>query len=281
MAVRPLAIAGLLAAIAGSLTPASAQQGAAEAPPPFPDFTFRRVPVPDPTHSGPRITVQIGDGTGSTEETAAAPEPAPAPPSAAENAWFWDLVPPSGDPDARRYHAVMQALATAPEAASLPVMRADALLELAQAHGGSLLTQTVGTQVSPALALAVMAVESRGDAAAESPAGAQGLMQLIPATAARFGVEEPFDAHQNISGGVAYLDWLMEEFARDPVLVLAAYNAGEGAVRQAGGVPDFRETRDYVPRVLATWAAARLLCITPPELVSDGCVFRTMVATDG
>ena len=98
------------------------------------------------------------------------------------------------------------------------------------------------------------------------------------AAAARFGVEDAFDPAQNIAGGVAYLDWLLEEFERDPILALAGYNAGEGAVRNAGGVPDFAETRDYVPRVLATWASARLLCLTPPELVSDGCVFRTMVA---
>lgn len=132
--------------------------------------------------------------------------------------------------------------------------------------------------MSPALVLAVMAVESAGQPDAESIAGAQGLMQLIPATAERFGVNDSFDPSQNIAGGVAYLDWLMDEFDRDPVLVLAAYNAGEGAIRSADGVPEFAETRRYVPKVLATWQLARLLCLTPPELIWDGCVFRTMTS---
>jgi hypothetical protein len=105
---------------------------------------------------------------------------------------------------------------------------------IADAYGRHLLAATVGTQVSPAFALAVIAVESSGRREAVSHAGAQGLMQLIPATAERFGVDDPFDPAQNIRGGVAYLDWLMEEFDRDPVLVLAAYNAGEGAVRRSG-----------------------------------------------
>jgi soluble lytic murein transglycosylase-like protein len=118
-----------------------------------------------------------------------------------------------------------------------------------------------------------MAVESAGRADAESHAGAQGLMQLIPATAERFGVGDPFEPSQNIAGGVAYLDWLLREFGGDPLLALAGYNAGEGAVQRNGGVPPYAETRDYVPKVLATWMMARGLCRTPPELVSDGCVF--------
>ncbi|MDH5452014.1 MAG: lytic transglycosylase domain-containing protein, partial [Paracoccaceae bacterium] len=93
------------------------------------------------------------------------------------------------------------------------------------------------------------------------------------ATAERFGVEDSVDAGQNIKGGVAYLDWLMKEFNRDPVMVLAAYNAGENAVKSNGGVPPYAETRAYVPKVLAAWAVARGLCITPPELTTDGCVF--------
>ena len=98
-------------------------------------------------------------------------------------------------------------------------------------------------------------------------------MQLMPPTAARFGVADSFDAADNIKGGVAYLAWLMEEFDRDPILVLAGYNAGEGAVRTNGGVPPYAETRAYVPKVLAAWQVARGLCMTPPELVTDGCVF--------
>jgi soluble lytic murein transglycosylase-like protein len=83
---------------------------------------------------------------------------------------------------------------------------------------------------------------------------------------------------QNIRGGVAYLDWLMGEFNNDPLMVLAAYNAGEGAVRSNQGVPPFAETRDYVPKVLAAWQVAKGLCQTPPELVSDPCVFKIIAA---
>ena len=77
-----------------------------------------------------------------------------------------------------------------------------------------------------ALVLAVITVESAGKADAISGAGAEGLMQLMPDTAARFGVSDSFDADQNILGGVKYLDWLMGEFEHDPILVLAGYNAG-------------------------------------------------------
>ncbi|MCB2140264.1 MAG: lytic transglycosylase domain-containing protein, partial [Rhodobacteraceae bacterium] len=88
-----------------------------------------------------------------------------------------------------------------------------------------------------------------------------------------FGVVDRMDPSDNIRGGVAYLDWLMGQFGGDPLMVLAAYNAGENAVRGAGGVPAYAETRNYVPKVLAAWMVARGLCVTPPDLVSDGCVF--------
>ncbi|MEO1797868.1 MAG: lytic transglycosylase domain-containing protein, partial [Pseudomonadota bacterium] len=132
---------------------------------------------------------------------------------------------------------------------------------------------TVGTRVSPALVLAVISVESSGDAQAISRAGAQGLMQLMPATADRFGVTDAFDPVDNIKGGVALLDHLMETYGEDPILVLAAYNAGEGAVRDHGGVPPYAETRDYIPKVLSAFRVARGLCLTPPLMLSDGCVF--------
>ena len=132
---------------------------------------------------------------------------------------------------------------------------------------------TIGTRVSPALVLAVISVESAGRADAVSSAGAQGLMQLMPATAARFGAKDRAIAPENIRGGLAYLDWLMEHFGRDPILALAGYNAGEGSVRDNAGVPPYAETRAYVPKVLAAWTVARGLCLTPPVLMSDGCVF--------
>ena len=127
--------------------------------------------------------------------------------------------------------------------------------------------------MSPALALAVISVESSGDAAAVSSAGAQGLMQLMPDTAARFGVTDAMDPIDNIKGGVAVLDHLMARYDDDPLLVLAAYNAGEGAVRDHGGVPPYTETRNYIPKVLAAYTVARGLCVTPPLMLSDGCVF--------
>jgi len=143
-------------------------------------------------------------------------------------------------------------------------------------HGTDILKATIDKDVSPALVLAVISVESAGRIDAVSSAGAQGLMQLIPATATRFGVGDASDAGQNIQGGAAYLDWLMQEFGHDPLMVLAAYNAGENAVKNNGGVPAYAETRDYVPKVLAAWQVAQGLCLTPPELVSDPCVFKVI-----
>jgi soluble lytic murein transglycosylase-like protein len=106
-------------------------------------------------------------------------------------------------------------------------------------------------QLEPSLVLAIMATESNFDPLAESPRKAQGLMQLIPDTAARFAVRNAFDPAQNIRGGMAYLRWLMAYFEGDVALVAAAYNAGEGAVERYRGVPPYAETRNYVRRILA------------------------------
>lgn len=108
------------------------------------------------------------------------------------------------------------------------------------------------------LVLAVMAVESGFQVKAVSDKNAQGLMQLIPRTARRFGVKDPFDPAQNINGGIRYLRWLVDRFRGDLALVLAGYNAGEQAVEKYGGVPPFRETRLYVKKVHALYACNRL-----------------------
>ena len=104
--------------------------------------------------------------------------------------------------------------------------------------------------VHPQLALSIMEAESRFDPAAVSPKNAQGLMQLIPETSARFNVRKPFDQAQNIRGGMAYLRWLLAYFEGDVALVAAAYNAGEGTVDRYRGVPPYAETRAYVQRIL-------------------------------
>jgi soluble lytic murein transglycosylase-like protein len=106
-------------------------------------------------------------------------------------------------------------------------------------------------QLSPQLVLAIIATESNFNPNAVSPKNAQGLMQLIPDTAARFKVRNILDPAQNIRGGMAYLRWLMAYFQGNVVLVAAAYNAGEGAVNRYRGVPPYAETLNYVRKVLA------------------------------
>ena len=99
-------------------------------------------------------------------------------------------------------------------------------------------------------ALAIAAVESNFNALARSPKNAMGVMQLIPATAERFGVKNVLNPEQNIRGGLAYLKWLSKRFNDDMSLVAAAYNAGEGAVDRFKGIPPYAETQAYVRRVL-------------------------------
>ena len=138
----------------------------------------------------------------------------------------------------------MQVLRDAPAGQGVATPRLTALQEIASAYGREILVNSVGTDVSPALVLALIAVESSGRSEAVSGAGASGLMQLMPDTATRFGVVDTTDPADNIKGGVAYLAWLMDHFDNDPILALAGYNAGEGAVRDNGGVPPYAETRD-------------------------------------
>jgi TPR repeat protein len=138
-------------------------------------------------------------------------------------------------------------------AAAVPeVLPADApahIVEIVKKHAPAY-------KLSPAMVLAFIKVESNYDVIALSPKNAKGLMQLIPDTAARFGVSRPYDAEQNIRGGMAYLRWLMAYFEGNVPLVAAAYNAGEGAVNRYRGVPPYAETRAYVLRILAGYPRA-------------------------
>lgn len=112
-------------------------------------------------------------------------------------------------------------------------------------------------QVDAKLALSIIMAESNFKVMAKSNKDAQGLMQLIPATAARFNIKNAYNASQNIKGGVAYLRWLLSYFRGDVVLTVAAYNAGEGAVDKYRGVPPYQETRAYVRKVMALYQSTR------------------------
>lgn len=245
------------------------------------DFSFKRVTVPK-SGSGNRITVQIDPNAPrgpSAPSAAGAAVAAVAPQGAAPKItgleWFWLAVSPKlSDSGPGRLEQALREMDNAPDGKSVPAPRLQTLQSIASAHGLEILRATVGTDVSPALVLALISVESAGKSIATSHAGAQGLMQLMPDTAARFGVTDSMDPADNIKGGVAYLAWLMKHFDNDPILALAGYNAGEGAVRNNEGVPPYAETRAYVPKVLAAWKVAKGLCLTPPELMTDGCVFH-------
>lgn len=117
------------------------------------------------------------------------------------------------------------------------------------AYAGEVKAAAAEFGVDEAVVRAIIHAESAFRPNAVSHAGAQGLMQLIPATATRFGVADVFDPTQNIRGGVQYLAWLLKRYDGDLTLAAAGYNAGEGAVDRHGGVPPYAETQRYVQRV--------------------------------
>lgn len=138
-------------------------------------------------------------------------------------------------------HFDSDALSGTPECGPSPLTPAEIkrlVIEAAHQHN-----------VDVGFAVAVVTAESRLDRLRNSPKGARGPMQLMPATAERFGVTEICDPEANIDGGVRYLRELTDEF-HNPLLVAAAYNAGEGSVREQGGIPPFKETLRYVAEVL-------------------------------
>jgi soluble lytic murein transglycosylase-like protein len=156
---------------------------------------------------------------------------------------FTDAAPTPINPPKR-------ASATERRAAADPV---NLLADAARSHG-----------IDPALLQAVAWQESRGRMSAISPKGALGVMQLMPGTAAELGVD-PRDVVGNVYGGARYLRRQLDRFGGSVPLALAAYNAGPGAVTRFGGIPPYRETRDYVTRIMGRWRpAAPTLVAVPP-----------------
>ena len=155
-----------------------------------------------------------------------------------------------------RYHGFAEA---PPRRVSPPIMNSAPVPDraspaTASPSGSGLLDNYVReasrVYVVPApLLRAVMHVESSGDAGAVSDKGAQGLMQLMPATAIRLGVADPFDPRENVFGGARYLRFLLNAFDGDAALALAAYNAGENAVVRHRGIPPYSETHHYLGRI--------------------------------
>jgi soluble lytic murein transglycosylase-like protein len=151
-------------------------------------------------------------------------------------------------PDNYRYRL----LVLSPQDRTVSGERYDAqLLARANQYDSIIETAAAASSVEPNLLRAVILVESGFNSRAVSRTGAKGLMQLMPATASRFGVFNAFDPRQNVAGGARYLKYLLDRFGHNVNLAVAAYNAGEDAVDRNGGqIPPYTETMAYVPRVL-------------------------------
>lgn len=182
--------------------------------------------------------------------------------ASAQYKWFWKVVP-ARMADGERSRAL-----DAVAAARLDNRRLFGSKGMARSVL-STWSQEIGTaahasRLSEALLAALVMVESNGKPKAVSHAGAQGLGQLMPGTARHLGVRDAFHPTQNLRGAAAYLSDLLDMFGGDLVLALAAYNAGEGAVMRHKGVPPYRETRAYVPKVLSAFLLTQELCGLEP-----------------
>ena len=149
-------------------------------------------------------------------------------------------------------------------------LNAKSIEQRADIHQDSISKYADKYGVDQAMVKAVIAVESCYNTAAVSPKGAQGLMQLIPETAARFGVEDSLNSSQNIHGGTRYLSWLMKRYDGDLYKAIAAYNAGEGAVDKYQGIPPYNETQHYVRKVLTAYNQLSGQAVALPAVTTTG-----------
>jgi soluble lytic murein transglycosylase-like protein len=133
--------------------------------------------------------------------------------------------------------------------------------------------------VDPRFIHAVIWQESKYEPTARSHAGAQGLMQLMPDTAKRFGCSHPEDPEDNVEAGTKYLSWLLKRFSGDVQLALAGYNAGEGNVNKYNGIPPFNETKNYV-RIISERYGKTYHPVLPPDQAIDAFHLRDNVESD-
>jgi soluble lytic murein transglycosylase-like protein len=146
-------------------------------------------------------------------------------------------------------------VAEASQGPAIPLHFEETQAKVPEGPYGSMIFETARRHsINPQVVAALIRAESAGNPRAVSHKGARGLMQLMPATAQRFGTrkEKLHDPKENLEAGMRYLSWLMEQFPNDLSKVLAAYNAGENAVLRYGGIPPYRETREYVRRIYTT-----------------------------
>jgi transglycosylase-like protein with SLT domain len=161
-----------------------------------------------------------------------------------------EYVPPPDPPP-----PAVEAVAEAVNATAVPLRFDEAQAKVPEGPYGTMIFEAARRHsVNPQVVAALIRQESSSNPRAISHKGARGLMQLMPATAQRFGArkEKLYDPKENLEAGIRYLSWLVEQFPNDLSKVLAAYNAGEGAVWRYGGIPPYRETQNYVRRIYGT-----------------------------
>jgi len=188
-----------------------------------------------------------------------------APPASADFAWFWTEAMPAAASDHDGVSVGLVRHIIDRRSRGLPTYGdINVGADIYMRYRDEIDKAAAETGLSQAVITSVIAIESAGVATATSPKGAMGLMQLMPATAERFGVKSAYSPLENVAGGARYLAELLKLHHGDFVLALASYNAGEGTVDKHDGVPPYRETRDYVAKFFSIYAATKSVCKNEP-----------------